>query len=576
MTTAETSSTAALPVGEDQRPATLDELLHHVAAAHPTREIVFPDERCTYRELDRRADDFATLLATCEANPGEHIGIWTAPSIALVAAIFGCFRVGAVAVPLSDRFRPDELAYVLEHSDSTILVTSPAAGPLDRPGDLTRALPSLAAQRTPRLDLPEAARLRRIVILGDAPSPAFIPAAELRNQLNPPAAAPRDTKDAPMPSGDSLAYLMYTSGTAAAPKGCMITHSAIVKQGESLASQRYMLDPDCAVWSPLPLFHIGGLATMTAALTAGASFVHAGVFEPGRALEMLRDEKVTHAIPAFDTIWTRILDHPAFGATDLSHLRVMMNLGGENQLRKLQARLPRVVQITNFGMTEAGGHLAMNRLDDPLNVRVTTCGLPLPDMQVRITDPETRAPVATGTRGEIEFRGPSRFVGYYRDDAGTAAVIDADGWFRSGDLGRLDPDGRLIYDGRLKDMLKVGGENVAALEVESFLARHPAVNIVAVISAPDAYYGEVPAAFIELTPGRTATEQEIIEFCLDQIATYKVPRYVRFVDHWPMSGTKIRKYVLREQIADELARSGITQAPKVRSRRSSAVEPERP
>ena len=185
-------------------------------------------------------------------------------------------------------------------------------------------------------------------------------------------------------------------------------------------------------------------------------------------------------------------------------------------------------------------------------------------MEARIVDPASGEDLPAGQVGEILFRGPLRFRGYYKDPELTAEVIDGDGWFHSGDLGRLDSEGRIAYTGRLKDMLKVGGENVAAAEVEAFLLTHPAVNIAAVVGAPDARYGEVPAAFVELVAGAQAGEKEIIEFCLGRIATFKVPRHVRFVTEWPMSGTKIQKFVLRERIERELSERGITEAPILR------------
>jgi fatty-acyl-CoA synthase len=192
-----------------------------------------------------------------------------------------------------------------------------------------------------------------------------------------------------------------------------------------------------------------------------------------------------------------------------------------------------------------------------------TLGHALPGLEIKIVDPETRGERPTGEVGELAFRGYSRFEEYYKEPELTASVTDADGWFYSGDLGRMDDAGRLIYSGRLKDMLKVGGENVAAIEIEDFLSRHPAVDIAQVVGAPDARYVEVPAAYLQLKPGAVVDEQELIDFCIGQIATFKVPRYVRFVTDWPMSGTKIQKFVLRDQITAELEAQGITEAPRI-------------
>jgi fatty-acyl-CoA synthase len=240
-------------------------------------------------------------------------------------------------------------------------------------------------------------------------------------------------------------------------------------------------------------------------------------------------------------------------------------VGVTERVRAMAARIPHATHISTVAMTESTAFLSLGRLDDDEENRLTTGGHLMPGMEARVVDPESRADLPPATPGELIFRGAHAFDGYFRDPEVTAATIDADGWVRSGDLVVQDADGRLTFVSRLKDMLKVGGENVAAAEVEGHLLGHPAVSIVAVVAAPDAYYGEVPAAFVQLKEECTATEEELVEFCVGQIATYRVPRYIRFVTEWPMSGTKIQKHVLRARIAEELAAAGITEAPRVRT-----------
>ncbi len=293
--------------------------------------------------------------------------------------------------------------------------------------------------------------------------------------------------------------------------------------------------------------------------------VHVGRYDPAAALAQLADERATIAFPAFETIWLPVLGEPGFAAADLSALRLVLNVGVEERLRGMQAALPNAAQVGCTGSTEAGGFLAIGRAEDPLDSRVTTSGVPLDGFEVRVLDPETRTEAAAGAPGELLYRGGSRFDRYWRDPATTAERIDRDGWFHSGDLVTRGDDGTVSYVGRLKDMLKVGGENVAAAEIESHLLTHPAVAMAQVVAAPDARYTEVAAAFVVLAPGATATEDELIEHCLGAIATFKVPRYVRVVDAFPMSGTKVRKYRLRESIAADLAAMGITEAPRLRS-----------
>ena len=233
------------------------------------------------------------------------------------------------------------------------------------------------------------------------------------------------------------------------------------------------------------------------------------------------------------------------------------------RLRLFAERTPWLTLISPYGGTEGGGVLALSHLDDPLEHRVGSAGRPFAGMEVRIVDPETGAELPAGERGEITYRGPALFDGYYKDPEQTAAVIDADGYFHTGDQGVVDADGRLSFIGRLKDMLKVGGENVAAAEIEGFLAEHPAIAEVQVVAAPDERYQEVACAYVMLRPGTELSLDEVIEHCRGKIASYKIPRYLRIVEEWPMSGTKIQKFKLREQIAAELAEAGVRSAPKL-------------
>jgi fatty-acyl-CoA synthase len=255
--------------------------------------------------------------------------------------------------------------------------------------------------------------------------------------------------------------------------------------------------------------------------------------------------------PAFPTITLQLLNHPRYTPDAFRRVRVMLNVGPPEELRLMQSRMPHTVQLTAFGMTECGGSVALSDPGDSIELRSNCSGFALPGDEIQVRDPETGAVLPHGQRGEIVVRGRGVFAGYHNDPAKTAASFHADGWFRTGDLGELDAEGRLAFRGRLKDMLKVGGENVAAVEIEGFLATHPAVNLAQVVGLPDEKYGEVPVAYVELKTGQSATEQEIIEFCRGEIASFKIPRLVRFVDGWPMGATKILKYELRARLLAE-------------------------
>jgi acyl-CoA synthetase (AMP-forming)/AMP-acid ligase II len=214
--------------------------------------------------------------------------------------------------------------------------------------------------------------------------------------------------------------------------------------------------------------------------------------------------------------------------------------------------MPDAIQVGTFGMTETAGTVTTSQLTDSLTARTTRLGKPLPGLEVRIVDPDTGLEADTGKRGEVWVRGYSTLEGYYKDAEKTASAIDADGWYHTGDIGSLDAEGTMMFHGRIKDMLKVGGENVAAAEIEACLQRHPAVKLAQVVGIPDARYVEVPVAFVELKPGGQPTDAELIEHCRREIAGFKVPRHVRFVAEWPMSTSKIQKFRLRDGLMAEL------------------------
>ena len=232
-------------------------------------------------------------------------------------------------------------------------------------------------------------------------------------------------------------------------------------------------------------------------------------------------------------------------------MRALLDTAPPATLREIGRRIPQAVVLTSYGLTEGGGVVAFSHLDDPERERTETGGRPFRGMEVRIADPDSDEDVPVGEVGQILVRGPGLFDGYNGDPARTAEVMRG-GWLHTGDLGRIDAEGRIAYVGRSKDMLKVGGENVAALEIEAFLGSHPDVKIVQVVGVPDDKYLEVPAAFVELDAGGTVTEDELLDYCRGRIAAFKVPRYVRFVTDWPMSATKIQKHRLREALLVEL------------------------
>ena len=511
---------------------TMAELVAGRAARADAEAIVMAGERITFADLEARTATFARRLLGAGLGPGDRVAVLHADSPDQLLVLLGAMRVGIVPVPVNSRYKAREVTYVTAQSGARLLLVDEAHA-------------GVAAD----VDCP--------VVVG-LDEPGFAAGGD---QVDPEEIARRT--DAVEPDDDAI--ILYTSGTTAHPKGCVYAHGGYAAQSDAFSAALELREGD-RFWTPLPLFHVSALVALGASLAARAVFVHVGErFEPGPALRLLVDERCAVAFPAFETIWIAVLNHPDFPSADVSALRTLINVGTPGTLRRMQEKLPNVPQISSFGGTEYGGFNALGRIDDPLEARVTTSGRPFPNVELRIVDPETGEDLPSGCDGEILARGPMRFVRYHDDPEQTERAIDAEGWFHSGDLGRFDDDGRFAFVGRLKDMLKVGGENVAAAEVETFLLAHPDVEIAQVVSAPDARYVEVPAAFVQLRPGARLEERELIDHCLGKIATFKVPRYVRFVDEWPMSGTKIQKFRLREQIAEELRKAGITEAPRLRS-----------
>ena len=506
---------------------------------------VFPDERMTYPDFASRSRGVAQRLAALGVGPGDHVAYMMVNGPRIVSTMVGILRLGAVAVPINARYKGREIAHVVADADVAVLLVDDLY--------LDEALGALG-------DRSEFPGLRHVVG-GSGEIPGLCSWAEFESDAG--NVVDLDRVGASVDPND-LGLILYTSGTTARPKGVMHSQSSILGAAASVAD-RLELRGEERWWSPLPLFHIAAIAMVTASWVAGCTVVHGGFFDPAVAVRQLEDERCTMAYPAFETIWLAVLDHPDFDPRKLDSLRRVICLGTPERLRLMQNRLPTAVQFSATGSTESGGWLAIGTADDSLDDRVNTNGHVLPGMEVKLLDVSGSHELGPGHTGELLYRGPSRVMGYYGDPATTRERIDDDGWFHSGDIYRWNEDGQITFIERLKDMLKVGGENVAAAEIEDYLATHPSIRIVQVVAAPDARYVEVPCAYVQLVTGASLSIDEVIEYCRGEIATFKIPRYLRVVDEFPMSGTKIQKYKLRQRITAELAAAGITEAPRVTS-----------
>jgi fatty-acyl-CoA synthase len=527
---------------------TFGDLLLKAADRWPDNDaIVFPDSRRTYRQAVAKAYEIARSLTALGVKPGQHVGILMPNCMPYVDLILGCALAGVVSVPINARFKAHEMGYVIENADLVALFTSNLIPEYaDFAAVLADAFPDLREQPDVRgLRLKGAPLLRTIVMYGGGDTPAgFLGWREFEALKDGATDDDIERRRIAVALKDPC-IMMYTSGTTANPKGCPITHEHLVRNGINMNREKYLMGPEDRMWDPLPLFHMSTILPLTALFDAGGAMLTSTHFEAGEALRMIEEERATVLFAAFPTITAALVNHPDFGRRDLTRVRRINNVAPPDLLRQFQAAFPKARQTAAYGLTEVGGVIAFGHPDDSEDHRTRACGTPFPGIEVRVTDPETGADVPVGERGEIVIRGYAVFDGYYKDPVKTAETF-RDGWFRTGDLGAVDTHGQIFFLGRLKDMLKVGGENVAAVEIESFISNHPAVKLVQVVGVPDARLQEVAAAFIELRPGAHATEQEIIDFCRGRIASFKVPRHVRFVTEWPMSSTKIQKYKLRD------------------------------
>lgn len=523
----------------------------------PNKEaIVFPSGRRTYDDITRSVIRRARGLIGLGVQPGEHVGILLNSGIEFVETLFAVSMIGAVSVLMNARYRAPEVRYVVENADLVAVVTNSESDEfVDFAARLTEAFPQLAQCTDPLdLTLSDVPKLRRLILHGGKTVPGFVDQAAFDRA----AAASSDTAVHEARLAVRLrdtCMILYTSGTSDRPKGCLLSYEAICRETSNLARNRWAFTQDERVWSPMPLFHIAAMLAMLGAIEVGGTFIGQPHFDPGESLRQLSDEKATMVFLPFVTFHQAMIAHPDWEKSDMSSVRLMNSCF--SQMPKAvgdayRAKMPNALQVGTFGMSEACGVVATGGYDMDPELGFQTLGYPLKGVSVRIVDPESGGEAPVGGRGEVWIRGYNLLDGYYRDQAKTAEALDSQGWYHSGDIGSIDEHGHVYFHGRLKDMLKVGGENVAAAEVEAVLCAHEAVELAQVLGIPDERLAEIPAAYVKLRGDAQISADELIAFARERIALFKVPRHIRFIDDWPMSASKIQKFKLRQQLMAEL------------------------
>jgi fatty-acyl-CoA synthase len=536
---------------------TVDGVLKAAAAEVPDRPalvVPFQSIRFTFAEFDREVERVARGLLARGLEPGERIGIWAPNCAEWILTMFGAARAGLIFVNLNPAYRGTELEFALRVVGCRALVFAPRFKSSDYAAMLQSLIPELPDAAPGRLACAAFPELRLLVQLG---------AERVRGALSfdDLLASGHDLDRTVLSSieerldADQVFNVQFTSGTTGTPKGATLTHFNIVNNG-FFVGEGMRLTANDSICIPVPLYHCFGMVLgVLAAMTHGAASVLPGDgFDPLAVLETVQSERCT-ALYGVPTMFIAELEHPRFGEFDLSSLRTGIMAGSPCPIavmRRVVAEMHMPEVTICYGMTETSPVSFQTQPDDPLERRVGTVGRVHPHVQVKLIDTDGRV-TPRGAPGELLTRGYSVMRGYFGDPERTRDAIDAGGWMHTGDLAVIDEQGYCNIVGRVKDMIIRGGENVSPREIEEYLYRHPAVFDVAVVGVPDAKYGEAVCACIRLRDGMSATEEEIRGFCRDQIAHYKVPRYVRFVDSFPLTiSGKVQKYLIREHLRAEL------------------------
>ena len=509
--------------------------------------------RWTYAELGAQADAFAAGLLALGLGPGDRVGIWSMNNAEWLVTQIATAKAGIILVNINPAYRVIELDFALNKVGVTALVTATAFKTSDYMAMLRELLPELAASPPGALQAARVPSLRTIIQIGGA-SPGTLGFEDVAARGGPAERARLAELDATLQFDDPI-NIQFTSGTTGSPKGTTLTHHNVLNNGFFIG-EGMRLTPEDRLCIPVPLYHCFGMVLGNlAAITHGACMVYPGEgFDPLAVLATVAEERCTglHGVP---TMFIAEMEHPRFAEFDLTSLRTGIMAGSPCPIEVMRRAVERMGlrEITIcYGMTETSPVSFQSSTSDPLDRRVSTVGRIHPHLEVKIVDADGRI-VPRGVPGELCTRGYSVMLGYWADPERTAGVIDAARWMHTGDLAVVDAEGFCTIVGRLKDVVIRGGENVFPREVEEYLYSHPAILDVQCFGVADARYGEELCAWVRRREGAALTEEEVREFCRGRIAHQKVPRYVKFVDDYPMTVTgKMQKYLMREAMEREL------------------------
>ena len=514
--------------------------------------------RLTYGELRRNVDTLAANLAARGLDAGDRIGIWAPNRAEWIVAQFATAKAGLILVNINPAYRLRELEYSLNKVGCKALIVEPSFKESNYIDMLAELAPEITSGEPGELHLERLPDLRMLISLGSEAIPGYLTYAELASRASEENLQKLDERASRLQFDEPI-NIQFTSGTTGLPKAATLTHHNILNNAY-FSGERMAFSPADKLCIPVPMYHCFGmvLGTLTCVVHGATIVLPSRGFDAGAALRAVKNERCT-AIHGVPTMFIAELEHPDFSADDLKSLRTGIIAGApcpvELMHRLIDDMHLREITIA-YGMTETGPVSFQTRTTDSLERRVGTVGQVLPHTEIKIVDEENRI-VPIGTSGELLTRGYCVMLGYWDDAEKTASTIDEANWLHSGDIAVLDKDDYCQIVGRLKDMLIRGGENIFPREIEDFLFEHPDIEQVEVIGVPDPKFGEEICAWIRLREGATMSQEEVREFCRGKIAHFKIPRFILFVDEFPMTITgKVQKFKMREQT---IARLGLEQ-----------------
>lgn len=542
---------------ELKRGDTLAKIIDRVAAEYPKNEaIVSGKQRINYDTLMDRANSIANALLKMGVKKGDKVAIWMSNIPEWVYAHFACIKIGAPLIPLNTRYRVHEVEYILRQSDSTTLFMMDQFIKIDYIPMIYELCPELKDCKPGELKCKKLPLLKRVIMRSEKSFPGMLSYNKVLESGKDYASSSELKKAQKAVKPEDTYVIPFTSGTTGFPKGVVTTNYQYSRIMEAVSARFQMADKDrILVVSPFS-HNMGNMTGMLLGACNGACILPMEQFDPGEGLRLIDEEKVSKFTGA-PTMYIMMLDHADFPKRNTKSIKASVIGGADvspDLVRTIIAKMGIKDLISAYGLTENTGVSTMSQPGDPPEVIAHTAGkLIFPDCELKMLNPDTGEEVPRGTQGEICSRGFYVMKEYYKQPEETAKAFNSKGWFRTGDLGIMNEKGYIKITGRLKDMFITGGINAYPAEVENFLMTNPKVSMVSVVGVPDKRMGEVGMAFIRLKEGQTATAEEIINFAREKMANYKAPKYVKFVNDFPMTATgKIQKFILKETAVKEM------------------------